>query len=181
MVNSPAPPGPFDVDVVLDVVIRGSGDAGQVSEAAAVLAAAISSEFPAPVGTRSVMVRHGTSERVLRVAVPHTRYGQGRSVRIDVASRRVWAGRSPVELTRLEFDLLCFLTRRAGRVCGREELINEVWGLPDVKRGTGRGRTLDVHIRKLRTKLGAGSSLITTVRGVGYRLENDGRVRIEPA
>lgn len=71
-----------------------------------------------------------------------------------------------VHLTYKEFQLLNLLAENRGRVMSREVLLEEVWGL-----GTEReNRTLDVHIRTLRSKLGAAGDLIETIRSVGYRL-----------
>ncbi|WP_025272867.1 response regulator transcription factor [Haloglycomyces albus] len=73
---------------------------------------------------------------------------------------------SPIDLTYKEFELLRYLSEHPGRVFSREQLLREVWGY-DYFGGT---RTVDVHIRRLRAKLGAEhESLIGTVRQVGYR------------
>jgi len=73
----------------------------------------------------------------------------------------------PLDLTYKEFELLKFLAQRPGRVCGRDLLLREVWGY-DYYGGT---RTVDVHVRRLRAKLGAEhEALIETIRNVGYRL-----------
>jgi DNA-binding response OmpR family regulator len=72
-----------------------------------------------------------------------------------------------LDLTYKEFELLKFLAQRPGRVCDRDLLLREVWGY-DYFGGT---RTVDVHIRRLRAKLGAEhETLIETIRNVGYRL-----------
>ncbi|MDQ0382097.1 winged helix-turn-helix domain-containing protein [Amycolatopsis thermophila] len=92
------------------------------------------------------------------------------ALRIDTTARRVLSHGTEVGLTRLEYELLLHLARHPGRVFDREALTADVWRLP----GPSRGRTIDVHIRKLRSKIGR--SLITTVRGVGYRF--DGRADI---
>ena len=86
-------------------------------------------------------------------------------VRIDLAGHEVFVGETKVVLTRREFDLLTFLVRHAGRVLPREELLRKVWGYDFV----GESRTVDVHIRRLRVKLGKAGTLIETVPGVGYR------------
>jgi DNA-binding response OmpR family regulator len=98
-------------------------------------------------------------------------------VRIEVDGRRVFDQAAEVELTRLEYDLLLFLCRNAGRVCDRGALMRRVWcsAEPD------RGRTVDVHIRKLRSKIPAIASSITTVRGIGYRFDGGELVRIVEA
>lgn len=71
----------------------------------------------------------------------------------------------PLDLTYKEFELLKFLAQHPGRVFSREQLLSEVWGY-DYFGGT---RTVDVHIRRLRAKLGDLEALIGTVRNVGYR------------
>lgn len=83
------------------------------------------------------------------------------------ASRRVEAAGQDVALTAKEFDLLEYLMRRAGTVVRREELLGAVWGYS----GGEETRTVDVHIRALRLKLGDSGSMIKTVRGVGYMAE----------
>ncbi|WP_027927763.1 response regulator transcription factor [Amycolatopsis benzoatilytica] len=84
-------------------------------------------------------------------------------VRIDVASRRAWAGEAEVVLTSTEFDLLAYLLRHPGQVLSRDQLLSAVWGYAAAA-GT---RTVDVHVAQLRAKLGA-ESPIRTVRGIGY-------------
>ena len=80
---------------------------------------------------------------------------------------QVYVGGRPLDLTYKEFELLKFLAQRPGRVCDRDLLLREVWGY-DYFGGT---RTVDVHIRRLRAKLGAEhEALIETIRNVGYRL-----------
>ena len=70
-----------------------------------------------------------------------------------------------VRLTRKEFGLLAALARRPGKVATRNNLLDEVWG----QEYYGDTRTLDVHIRRLRSKLGACGDCVETVIGVGYR------------
>lgn len=72
------------------------------------------------------------------------------------------------ELTYKEYELLKLLMQRAGIVTTREEILNHVWGI-DFQ---GESRTLDMHIKTLRQKLGEAGGLIRTVRNVGYYLEN---------
>jgi DNA-binding response OmpR family regulator len=80
---------------------------------------------------------------------------------------QVYVHGKPLDLTYKEFELLKFLAQRPGRVCDRDLLLREVWGY-DYYGGT---RTVDVHIRRLRAKLGAEhETLIETIRNVGYRL-----------
>jgi len=85
---------------------------------------------------------------------------------IDVDTYRVTTRGRPIDLTFKEFELLRFLAERAGRVFTRPALLREVWGY-DFYGGT---RTVDVHVRRLRAKLGPEHEhLIETVRSVGYR------------
>ncbi|MGG5170925.1 winged helix-turn-helix transcriptional regulator [Pseudarthrobacter sp. J1738] len=86
---------------------------------------------------------------------------------IDEASYTARVNGSPLNLTFKEFELLKYLAQHPGRVFTRQQLLTEVWGY-DYYGGT---RTVDVHVRRLRAKLGADNeNLIGTVRNVGYRL-----------
>ncbi|MEU4270565.1 response regulator transcription factor [Streptomyces sp. NPDC026092] len=87
------------------------------------------------------------------------------SVVIELPTRRVSVDGAAVPLTRKEFDLLALLAQRPGVVFRREQIISEVWRT----NWEGTGRTLEVHVASLRSKL-AMPALIETVRGVGYRL-----------
>ncbi len=90
-------------------------------------------------------------------------------VSLDEARRRVHVADSEITLTRKEFDLLAELLRRPGLVLTREQLLERVWGYDH----PGETRTVDVHIRQLRKKLGdPAAEAIETVVGVGYRLRS---------
>ena len=91
---------------------------------------------------------------------------------IDPAAHTVTVGGAPVTLTRREFDLLRALIEARGRVLSREFLLDHVWGYTAA--GEIESRTVDVHVRRLRQKLGTEGQRIGTVTGVGYRLEGDG-------
>ena len=100
--------------------------------------------------------------------------GPGTMVRgplaLDEARRRVTVGGEEVRLTRKEFDLLADLMRRPGLVLTREKLLARVWGYDH----PGATRTVDVHVRQLRKKLGPlAAAAIETVVGVGYRFRNE--------
>lgn len=85
---------------------------------------------------------------------------------IDHTSYKVFVGTRPVELTYKEYELLRFLALNEGKVCTREMLLNRVWGYDFY----GGARTVDVHIRRLRSKIeDRHHTLIETVRNVGYR------------
>jgi two-component system phosphate regulon response regulator PhoB len=88
------------------------------------------------------------------------------AIRIDRAQHRVSVSGREVELTPTEYKLLLILADRRGRVQARSSLLESVWdAAPDIQT-----RTVDMHIQRLRTKLGAAGDLIETVRGFGYRL-----------
>ncbi len=126
------------------------------------------------------LVFPGAPEAELRVRLAMLRRrsgaGDGTVVRlgplaIDTETFRVTASGRPLDLTFKEFELLRFLAQHAGRVYTRPGLLREVWGY-DFYGGT---RTVDVHVRRLRAKLGPEHEhLIETVRGVGYRASDDG-------
>ena len=79
----------------------------------------------------------------------------------------VKVGGSPVSLTLKEFEILCLLLEHRGMVYTRSQLQDEIWGYAF----DGESRTVDVHIRTLRQKLGESGSCIETVRGIGYKIE----------
>lgn len=89
----------------------------------------------------------------------------GGPVELRLLSRQALAGGKPVELTRLEFDLLAEFLRHPDRAFKREELLAAVWNYPD---GVAT-RTLDKHVESLRRKLPGCADLLQTVHGVGYR------------
>lgn len=89
------------------------------------------------------------------------------NIAVDSNSRRVTVGENEVTLTYKEFELLSQLIRNKGLVMTRDKLMVSVWGT-DFK---GESRTVDVHIRTLRQKLGAAGSCIETVRNVGYKVD----------
>jgi two-component system OmpR family response regulator len=99
----------------------------------------------------------------------------GNEVWLLAASRQVVLAGEALPLTRLEFDLLQFLAENPRRVFTRAQLLTGVWGYEHAGE-----RTVDVHVRRLRVKLGGRLPLITTVYGVGYRLSDDARVAILP-
>jgi DNA-binding response OmpR family regulator len=88
------------------------------------------------------------------------------AVLVDLPGRRLVVDGRDVDLTRQEFDLVAYLARSAGRVVTRDELYDGAWRSQDL---SDRTRTVDVHVRRVRSKSGL-DGLIATVRGVGYRL-----------
>ncbi|GIE74433.1 hypothetical protein Aph02nite_03830 [Actinoplanes philippinensis] len=100
---------------------------------------------------------------------------EGPEVRLLTSSRQALLEGDALPLTRLEFDLLQYLAERPRRVFTRAQLLAAVWGYERAGE-----RTVDVHVRRLRLKLGGHLPLITTVYGVGYRLADDARISILP-
>ena len=89
---------------------------------------------------------------------------------IDPQRYEVKVDGAPIVLTKKEFEILYYLARRPGRVINRETLLNDIWGEGVIV----IDRTVDVHIRKIREKLGPRhESMIDTIKGVGYRLKTD--------
>jgi two-component system, OmpR family, response regulator len=109
-----------------------------------------------------------TPSRQLAPAIP--------ALHILASSRSVLRDGEPLPLTRLEFDLLLHLVAHPRRVFTRLQLLNAVWGYEHA--GV---RTVDVHVRRLRGKVGVDVPLVTTVYGVGYRLADDARVTLDHA
>jgi DNA-binding response OmpR family regulator len=92
---------------------------------------------------------------------------QAGAATIDTGRREVRIDDTPVEFTTKEFELLRFLAARPGLALSRQQILDGVWGFD----WFGDARTVDVHIAQVRKKLGDAAT-ITTVRGVGYRLES---------
>jgi DNA-binding response OmpR family regulator len=114
-------------------------------------------EISARLGLVSRRSGHSDEAAVLKVG----------DLTVNPDNYQVYVRGRPLDLTYKEFELLKFLAQRPGRVCDRDLLLREVWGY-DYFGGT---RTVDVHIRRLRAKLGLEhEALIETIRNVGYRL-----------
>jgi DNA-binding response OmpR family regulator len=91
------------------------------------------------------------------------------AITIDPARHNVLVEGKRVNLTSIEFKLLCTLIQRRGRVQARDRLLNDVWGYESVI----DTRTVDTHVRRLREKLGKAGTAVETVRGFGYRLREN--------
>ncbi len=90
-------------------------------------------------------------------------------VSINRSAHSVDVAGEPVDLTPTEYKLLILLAERRGRVQARSNLLQSVWeAAPDIQT-----RTVDMHVQRLRTKLGSAGDMIETVRGFGYRLKQD--------
>lgn len=117
-----------------------------------------------PFGMMEMVSRIKAVLRRTAPAQPGLRRG---GLAMDVTSHTVTVAGEKVQLTLKEFALLRLLLENPGKAFSRDQLLSLVWETDFV----GESRTVDVHIGTLRTKLGSAGSLIQTVRGVGYRLE----------
>lgn len=122
--------------------------------------------IPKPFGMMELVSR---VKAVLRRTEPEPKAGtwQIGSVRLDTGKHAVTVEEKPVTLTFKEFELLCYLMENEGIVLTRDQLLSKIWGYDF----DGETRTVDVHIRTLRQKLGLGGNYIETIRGVGYKME----------
>jgi DNA-binding winged helix-turn-helix (wHTH) protein len=98
---------------------------------------------------------------------------------IDISRKRLLLDGDTAPLTYKEFELLQYLVLREGRTIDRTELIASLWGEGDDD--IPNERTIDVHVRRLRSKLGAYEDIVRTVRGVGYRFDRHADVSIRQA
>ncbi len=95
---------------------------------------------------------------------------------VDLSRKRVTLDEVTAPLTYKEFELLQYLVLREGRTIDRAELISSLWSAGDDD--VPNERTIDVHVRRLRSKLGAYEEIVRTVRGVGYRFDRHADVSI---
>jgi two component transcriptional regulator len=117
----------------------------------------------------------GTMELISRIKALLRRITSGKmkadefivlgNIKIYPDNREVYCGNFKASITRKEYDLLLFLAKNRGRVFSRDELLQKIWGYDFA----GESRTVDVHIRTLRQKLGESGDVIQTVRGIGYK------------
>jgi len=98
-------------------------------------------------------------------------------VTIDISRRRIHIDGEAAALTFKEFELLQYLVLREGRTIERTELVSSLWNHADGEDAPGE-RTIDVHVRRLRSKLGRYEDIVRTVRGIGYRFDRHADVVI---
>ncbi len=106
-----------------------------------------------------------------------TRVVEPSGVVIDISRKRVVLEGTTASLTYKEFEMLQFLVLREGQTVNRETIIDALWDVDDEE--TPSARTIDVHVRRLRSKLGRFEDIVRTVRGVGYRFDRHADVVIE--
>ena len=100
-----------------------------------------------------------------------------KGILIDFSRKKVFANGENAELTYKEFELLSYLINHEGETVSREELIELVW--PGDEANAPSDRTIDVHIRRLRSKIAGYEDIIRTVRGGGYRFDKHPDVHVE--
>ena len=125
--------------------------------------------MPKPFGMMELVSRvRALLRRAAKPAAEDKLFTAG-SLAVDVKRRAVTVDGEPVILTYKEFELLCYLLENRGVVLSRDQILTKIWDY----NYSGETRTVDVHIRTLRQKLGDAGALIETVRSVGYRLAQD--------
>lgn len=125
--------------------------------------------MPKPFGMMELVSRvRALLRRAAKPAAEDKLFTAG-SLAVDVKRRAVTVDGESVILTYKEFELLCYLLENRGVVLSRDQILTKIWDY----NYSGETRTVDVHIRTLRQKLGDAGALIETVRGVGYRLAQD--------
>lgn len=118
-----------------------------------------------PFGTMELVSRIKAVLRRAGQEAPQEEYHIG-SLYVCPSRHIVTVGGAPVALTLKEYKLLCYLLQNKGAVASREQILQEVWGYAF----DGENRTVDVHIRTLRVKLGECGRLIETIKGIGYKI-----------
>lgn len=120
-----------------------------------------------PFGVMELMAR---VKALLRRAVPKSdsaeKIYEAAALTLSTVSHEVKVNGTPVALTYKEFELLALLFENRGAVLSRDKILTDVWGYDF----DGENRTVDVHVRTLRKKLGEAADVIETVRGVGYKI-----------
>lgn len=120
-----------------------------------------------PFGVMELISRiNAVLRRYTKISVDNKNILSIGNISLDSSKRLVLVDEQELSLTFKEFELLYYLMNNEGMVLTRDNLMNEVWGF-DFE---GESRTVDVHIRTLRQKLGKSSNLIKTVRNVGYKI-----------
>lgn len=120
-----------------------------------------------PFSPREVVLRVKAVLRRLRCEPETTAIWERSGLRLEEESHRVFVDGRDVDLTATEFKLLTELVHNEGKVFNRDQLLNNVWGY----QFSGYSRTVDTHIRRLRSKLGPYAEWVETIRGVGYRFQ----------
>jgi DNA-binding response OmpR family regulator len=181
-----APPRPPDLALVLSdpelaTRLEGDEDLGDVPVVVAVDGAELDAGGAAlheghelivlPLSAPELRARIARARRRVN-GVPDDNVVRIGSLDVNLATYQVAIGGRPIDFTYMEYELLKFLVTHPGRVFSREALLSRVWGFDYY----GGARTVDVHVRRVRAKLGSEhAGRIKTVRSVGYRFEGEAR------
>lgn len=180
-----APPRPPDLALVLSdpelcTRLEGDEDLGDVPVVVAIDGAELDAGGAVHEGHEMIVLPLRAAELRARIArarrrvngVPDDNVVRIGSLAVNLATYQVAIDSRPIDFTYMEYELLKFLVTHPGRVFSREALLSRVWGFDYY----GGARTVDVHVRRVRAKLGAEhAGRIKTVRSVGYRFEGEGR------
>lgn len=120
---------------------------------------------PKPFGMMELVARIKAVLRRTEDKTVETEYNIG-CLYVSPEKHKVKVNGEKVSLTLKEFEMLCYLLENRDMVLSRDQILNHIWGYSF----DGESRTVDVHVRTLRQKLGEAGNLITTVRGVGYKI-----------
>lgn len=121
-----------------------------------------------PFSPRELVLRVQAILRRRSPSVDHAEQLSTGRITIDRKQHLVTIAGAPVEVTAIEYKLLCAFLERPGQVLSRESLLSRVWSVEK----SIAPRTVDTHLRRLRKKLGPGGAQVRTVRGFGYRLDD---------
>lgn len=124
--------------------------------------------IPKPFGMMELIARTKAMLRRTEVDLSDEDEYQIGELYVSLSKHEVICGGSEVNLTLKEFELLCYLLKNKGLVLTRDKLLDSIWGYSF----DGESRTVDVHIRSLRQKLGPCGDVIETVRGIGYKISD---------
>ncbi|HEY8039996.1 MAG TPA: response regulator transcription factor [Polyangiaceae bacterium] len=128
-------------------------------------ATGVADSIAKPFSVRELLLHVESALKRARPEVDPTRPIEFGILRVDRDAQRVWVAGNEVTLTPLEYKLLVTLHDRRDQVQSRDTLLSDVWGISaDVTT-----RTVDTHVKRLRSKLGEAADYVQTVRGVGYR------------
>lgn len=174
--------------ILLDIMLPGENGlellqylrkSHRTAEIPVIMVTAKGSEYDKVIGLDSgaddyIAKPFGMMELMSRVRAVLRRAGQSnvqqdlryKDIHVCQTSHKVYVGEQEVILTKKEYDMLSYLMQNEGAVLTRDQLLNHVWGYDF----DGETRTVDVHIRSLRQKLGDDGTRIKTVRGIGYRI-----------
>ena len=154
-------------------ILKKLRDAGPTKRLPVIMLTAKGTEYDKVVGLDSgaddyIPKPFGMMELVSRVrALLRRTEPDAGPIHVDLNRHMVTVDGNAVTLTFKEFELLCYLMENKGMVLTRDQLLSKIWGYDF----DGETRTVDVHIRTLRQKLGGASGYIETIRGVGYKME----------